>query len=112
MSFSDSAVRLAGLAAALLGWPPATFWTATPAELAADRAHRHFDAARDLAFRDLAQLDRWLEQAVVAQHPEPTAMTLATAVSTCSPVNVRSMLWNCSESSIRFFSAPSFFASR
>lgn len=35
MSFADSANRLAGLAGALLGWPPEMFWTATPAELAA-----------------------------------------------------------------------------
>lgn len=33
--FSGSAVRLAGLAARLLGWTPDTFWNATPAELAA-----------------------------------------------------------------------------
>ena len=35
MTFADSAARLAGLAGALLGWPPETFWAATPAELAA-----------------------------------------------------------------------------
>ena len=35
MSFADAAGRLAGLAGALLGWPPEMFWTATPAELAA-----------------------------------------------------------------------------
>jgi uncharacterized phage protein (TIGR02216 family) len=33
--FSDSAIRLAGLTGALLGWRPAEFWNATPAELAA-----------------------------------------------------------------------------
>lgn len=33
--FSDGAVRLAGLAGALLGWRPDEFWRATPAELAA-----------------------------------------------------------------------------
>ena len=32
--FSDSAGRLAGLAAVLLGWRPEEFWRATPAELA------------------------------------------------------------------------------
>jgi hypothetical protein len=31
--FSDSAVRLAGLAGALLGWRPDEFWRSTPAEL-------------------------------------------------------------------------------
>ena len=33
--FRDDAARLAGLAGALLGWRPAEFWRATPAELAA-----------------------------------------------------------------------------
>lgn len=32
--FSESAGRLAGMAAALLGWRPEEFWRATPAELA------------------------------------------------------------------------------
>lgn len=35
MGFGVAAVRLAGLAARLLGWRPAEFWAATPAELAA-----------------------------------------------------------------------------
>jgi len=33
--FSGAALRLAGVAGALLGWPPDAFWNATPAELAA-----------------------------------------------------------------------------
>lgn len=33
-SFSASATLLAGLAARALGWRPAEFWAATPAELA------------------------------------------------------------------------------
>lgn len=33
--FAGAAARLAGLAGALLGWRPAEFWAATPAELAA-----------------------------------------------------------------------------
>ncbi len=33
--FELGAGRLAGLAGALLGWRPAEFWSATPAELAA-----------------------------------------------------------------------------
>ena len=33
--FGPRAVLLAGLAARLLGWRPAEFWAATPAELAA-----------------------------------------------------------------------------
>lgn len=32
--FGPGAARLAGLAAQLLGWRPAEFWAATPAELA------------------------------------------------------------------------------
>lgn len=35
MSFAESAQRAAGLAGLLLGWRPAEFWAATPAELAA-----------------------------------------------------------------------------
>lgn len=34
-TFGASAVQLAGLAGRLLGWRPAEFWQATPAELAA-----------------------------------------------------------------------------
>ncbi len=34
MTFTEGAARLAGLAGALLGWRPAEFWAATPAELA------------------------------------------------------------------------------
>lgn len=33
--FGEAANRLAGQAALLIGWTPETFWTATPAELAA-----------------------------------------------------------------------------
>ena len=32
--FGAAALRLAGAASRLLGWRPAEFWTATPAELA------------------------------------------------------------------------------
>lgn len=32
-SFGEAAVRLFGVAATLLGWRPAEFWGATPAEL-------------------------------------------------------------------------------
>lgn len=34
MSFAEVATRLAALAAQMLGWRPAEFWMATPAELA------------------------------------------------------------------------------
>ena len=33
-TFAGSATRLAGQAGAVLGWSPAAFWAATPAELA------------------------------------------------------------------------------
>lgn len=33
--FADAAVRLAGLAGAMLGWRPDEFWCATPEELGA-----------------------------------------------------------------------------
>ena len=35
MNFAERAGRLAGMAGAVLGWPPDRFWAATPAELAA-----------------------------------------------------------------------------
>lgn len=35
MTFADNASRLAGMAGALLGWPPDQFWRSTPAELGA-----------------------------------------------------------------------------
>jgi hypothetical protein len=34
MIFADTAVRLCGQCALLLGWRPTEFWNATPAELA------------------------------------------------------------------------------
>ncbi len=33
MTFAEEAGRLAGMAAAVLGWSPDRFWRATPAEL-------------------------------------------------------------------------------
>lgn len=35
LTFGETAVRLSGAAANLLGWRPADFWDSTPAELAA-----------------------------------------------------------------------------
>lgn len=52
--FGPRAVMLAGLAARLLGWRPAEFWAATPAELAAALAPPTADAP--LARTDLARL--------------------------------------------------------
>ncbi|HEX7753552.1 MAG TPA: phage tail assembly chaperone [Novosphingobium sp.] len=45
MSFSEVALRHYALAARLLGWRPAEFWTATPAELAAALAPYQGQAA-------------------------------------------------------------------
>jgi hypothetical protein len=33
--FGDGALRLAGIAGRVLGWPPDWFWNATPAEITA-----------------------------------------------------------------------------
>lgn len=38
MIFSDAAMRCWSVAAALLGWRPGEFWSATPVELAASLA--------------------------------------------------------------------------
>jgi pyridoxamine 5'-phosphate oxidase len=40
---------------------------------------------RDVDPSPVAQLDRWLKEAIAAQHPEPTAMTLATATKDGEP---------------------------
>ena len=40
---------------------------------------------RDAHPSPTGQLDRWLKEAVAAKHPEPTAMTLATATADGEP---------------------------
>jgi len=52
--FGPRAVMLAGLTARLLGWRPAEFWAATPAELSAALAPPTTDAP--LARADLDRL--------------------------------------------------------
>lgn len=54
--FSEAAVRLAGLAGALLGWRPEEFWRATPAELGAVLAALSGDSAAPLSRGELASL--------------------------------------------------------
>jgi uncharacterized phage protein (TIGR02216 family) len=54
--FSESAVRLAGLVGALLGWRPDEFWRATPAELAAVLGALIGDAVPAAGEGDLARL--------------------------------------------------------
>lgn len=60
MRFADSAARLWGQCALMLGWRPDEFWTATPAEISAI-----FDAAKgpqaDAAL-GRADLHRLMEQ--------------------------------------------------
>ncbi len=46
-SFGQSALQLYALAARLLGWRPAEFWAATPAELAAAFAPQDVPAGLD-----------------------------------------------------------------
>ncbi len=57
MTFAPVAVALSGLAARQLGWRPAEFWAATPAELLAVLAPPPGDAALDRA-----TLERMMEQ--------------------------------------------------
>ncbi|MEZ5693205.1 MAG: phage tail assembly chaperone [Altererythrobacter sp.] len=55
--FGAAATRLSGLAARALGWRPAEFWNATPAELQAALT----DPASQPASLDRATLDRLME---------------------------------------------------
>lgn len=57
LRFGGRAVELAGMAARLLGWRPAEFWSATPAELASAVVQE--DAIQ--AF-DNAQLERLMQR--------------------------------------------------
>jgi uncharacterized phage protein (TIGR02216 family) len=54
--FGDAAARLAGLAGAMLGWTPETFWNATPAELAAVITALAGDAPPRADTADMARL--------------------------------------------------------
>jgi len=57
--FGEGARRLSALAARLLGWRPAEFWAATPAELAAILAPEPEPAARPLS---RAEMNRMMER--------------------------------------------------
>jgi len=59
MEFAACAARLAGAAGVAFGWAPATFWAATPAELAALVTALRGEAAAPL---DLAGFARLKEQ--------------------------------------------------
>lgn len=56
--FAPRAARLAGLAALLLGWRPAEFWAATPAELGCvfGAMDAHGETAPAVKGPDLARL--------------------------------------------------------
>lgn len=54
--FSESAGRLAGLAAVLIGWRPEEFWRSTPAELAAVLAAMTGGSAAPVTRDELARL--------------------------------------------------------
>lgn len=56
--FATGAVQLAGIAARMLGWRPAEFWAATPAELAAAIAP---PGPAPSAMLDRGQLTRMME---------------------------------------------------
>ena len=56
-TFAAAALRLCGLSARALGWRPAEFWAATPAELAAVLA----DPAADPAPLSRTDLNRLME---------------------------------------------------
>jgi uncharacterized phage protein (TIGR02216 family) len=62
VTFADAARRLAGEAALLFGWRPHEFWSATPAELAAN-----FEA---LAGAPPAALSRETLQALLERCPD------------------------------------------
>jgi len=56
--FSEAALRLAGLAGALLGWRPDEFWRATPAELAAVLGAAEGEKRHCVSNDDLERLKR------------------------------------------------------
>jgi len=76
-AFGPAANRLAGLTARLLGWRPDTFWSATPAELAAVLAPDADPARAAIAPLSCTDFDRLMEQdswphRVTPPPPEPT----------------------------------------
>jgi hypothetical protein len=54
--FSDAAKRLAGLSARALGWLPANFWEATPADLALALQDPNESASESLSRDELNQM--------------------------------------------------------
>lgn len=58
MTFATAAARMAGLAAQALGWRPAEFWAATPAELALSLGSPEAEAAPPTRAEILALVER------------------------------------------------------
>jgi pyridoxamine 5'-phosphate oxidase len=58
---------------------------------------------RDVDPSPIAQLDRWLKEAIAAQHPEPTAMTLATTTREGEPSARVVLLKNLDDRGLVFF---------
>jgi pyridoxamine 5'-phosphate oxidase len=58
---------------------------------------------RDVDPSPLAQLDKWLHEAIAAEHPEPTAMTLATATPDGEPAARVVLLKGLDERGLVFF---------
>lgn len=59
---------------------------------------------RDVDPSPIVQLDKWLHEAIAAEHPEPTAMTLATASPDGEPAARIVLLKGLDESGLVFFS--------
>ncbi len=60
---------------------------------------------RDVDPSPLVQLDRWVQEAVVAEHPDPTAMTLATASPDGEPAARVVLLKALDERGLVFFTS-------
>ena len=58
---------------------------------------------RDVDPSPVTQLDRWLKEAIAAKHPEPTAMTLATATKDGEPAARVVLLKGLDERGLVFF---------
>jgi pyridoxamine 5'-phosphate oxidase len=58
---------------------------------------------RDVDPSPIAQLDKWLREAIAAEHPEPTAMTLATASPDGEPAARIVLLKGLDERGLVFF---------
>lgn len=60
---------------------------------------------RDVDPSPIAQLDKWLREAIAAEHPEPTAMTLATASPDGEPAARVVLLKGLDELGLVFFTS-------